>query len=137
MPTVVRCGQCKRPVPDPPNTPEDKRRPCEHCGSTSRMFETMNADRITVTDEITGDVTVSPATASASASAPPAKASVTADAERLKVADKTYVLQYLRLSDSGAVMLRVFDEAGYLEGTVQDNPQDAVLAVAERLAVLD
>jgi hypothetical protein len=87
---------------------------------------------------MTGDVTVVAAAAPASASAPSPTPKVTEDASHLQVADRTYTLQWLRLSESGAYMCSVLDEAGTLvETAIADKPEDAVLAVAERLAVVD
>lgn len=36
---TVRCGQCKRPLSESPQTPASSRVPCPTCGSTSRLFE--------------------------------------------------------------------------------------------------
>jgi|GEM_PF-2201078 len=37
MPPSVACGQCKVVLNEPPNLPPDKRSPCPHCGSTTRV----------------------------------------------------------------------------------------------------
>jgi hypothetical protein len=40
----------------------------------------------------------------------------------------------LRLSEGGAWMVRVFDRQGtWIDGSIQDDPQEALLAVCERL----
>ncbi len=50
------------------------------------------------------------------------------------VTDAGFHLQWLRLSDGGAWMVRVYDEGGtFIDGSVQDDPGDALLALAERL----
>ena len=57
-----------------------------------------------------------------------------AEAVAQKLTDAAYSLQWLRLSDGGAWMVQVFDAAGEpVEISVQDDPQDALLAVAHRL----
>lgn len=60
--------------------------------------------------------------------------SVEADAIAAKLADALYRLEWLRLSDEGAWMLRVFDGSGAcVEISAADDPQDALLAVADQL----
>jgi hypothetical protein len=57
-----------------------------------------------------------------------------AEAVAEKLADAAFTLQWLRLSEGGAWMLRVFDETeACVDMSVNDDPQDALLAVAERL----
>ncbi|MGZ4347905.1 MAG: hypothetical protein ACXVFB_11980 [Gaiellaceae bacterium] len=48
--------------------------------------------------------------------------------------DAGFDLQWLRMSEGGAWMVRVFDREGkFIDGSIQDDPSDALLAVAERL----
>lgn len=44
---TVRCGQCKRPLDEPLQTPAESRIACPRCGSTSRLFEKALAGTIT------------------------------------------------------------------------------------------
>ena len=63
-------------------------------------------------------------------------AALPTEAEALahELADAEYSLQWLRLSDGGAWMLRVFDRSGItVDLAAADDPQEALLAVAERL----
>jgi hypothetical protein len=60
--------------------------------------------------------------------------SIAAKAVAHKLADALYRLEWLRLSEDGAWMLRVFDHSGAcVEISSADDPQDALLAVADRL----
>jgi hypothetical protein len=122
-----------RPLPAGRRRRAEKRKPCPDCGATHRSFEVGIADVISVTDDF-GNVTVAVPAASATASAP--SPTVEVHGETLKVADKTYRVEWLRLSDGGAYMLRVFDaDTGeWLDGALGDDPQDCVIAVAETLA---
>ena len=71
-------------------------------------------------------VTVSAATARASAGQPTV---VIGNLE-----DAGFDLKWLRLSSGGAWMLQVYDDQGtFIDGSIQDDPQDALLAVSERL----
>ena len=57
-----------------------------------------------------------------------------AEAVAEKLADATYSLQWHRLTEDGAWMLFVFNEEGeFVDISVAFEPQDALLAVAERL----
>jgi hypothetical protein len=43
-------------------------------------------------------------------------------------------VSWVRLSEGGAWMVRVFERDGtFTDGAVADDPEDAILAVAERL----
>lgn len=130
---VTRCGGCNRVLPEPSDTPAETREPCPDCGATHRSFEVGVADVISVTDDF-GNVTVAVPAVSATASAP--SPTVEVDGETLKIADKTYRVEWLRLRDGGAYMLRVFDEdtGEWIDGALGDDPQDCVIAVAETLA---
>jgi hypothetical protein len=55
----------------------------------------------------------------------------TEDARKLE--DAGFRLSWLRLSEGGAWMLRVFDGDELIDISAQDDPADALLAVAERL----
>lgn len=119
--TVVRCAKCSAVLAEPPDTPAEKRQPCPECGSTSRAFEGKASLGINVA------VTVSAATARAVAPDPVVRVETA-------LADAGFHLQWLRLSEGGAWLVRVFDEDGaFIDGSIQDDPGDALLAVAERL----
>jgi hypothetical protein len=48
--------------------------------------------------------------------------------------DAGFRLSWHRLRPGGAVMVQVFDAGGdFIDGSIQDDPEDALLAVAERL----
>lgn len=71
-------------------------------------------------------MTIRPPTATATASAPSAEMVVP------RLEEMGYRLEWWRLSAGGAWMLRVFNDAGdFIAGSVQDDPADALLAVAE------
>jgi hypothetical protein len=141
-PTVVRCGSCNVLLAEPSDLVAEKRRPCPECGSLVRTFEVgLTAIAATVAINSRGDVTVSPPAAEARASTgvPGVRVEVgagagtpTARIEELE--DAGYRLSWLQLSPGGAWMVRVFDASGeWVDGSVQDAPADALLAVAERL----
>jgi hypothetical protein len=45
-----------------------------------------------------------------------------------------FSVEWWQLSPGGAWMVRVFDDQGkWIDGSIQDDPQDAILAVSERL----
>jgi hypothetical protein len=51
-----------------------------------------------------------------------------------KLEDAGFDLQWQRLSKDGAWMIWVFDRQGtFIDGSIQDDPQEALLAVCERL----
>jgi ribosomal protein S27E len=116
--TLSHCGACGATLAEPPDIPADKRVPCPECGSTRRT--------IYGSATLTVNVTVGAATARASASSP--KVVI----ENLE--DAGFSVQWLRLSEGGAWMVRVFDRQDeWLDGAIADDPQDAILAVSERL----
>jgi len=127
--TVVRCGKCDTLLAEPPDTPSDDRIPCPKCGSTARSFVVgLEATVVAQPDVV---VQAPPATATASA----AEVSVRITGATAKTADAEFRLEWLRLSEGGAWMVRVYDEKGtFVAGSIQDDPQDAILAVAEQLA---
>jgi hypothetical protein len=120
---VVRCSKCLTLLAEPPNTPPEKRVPCPKCGGAlARTYA------ITLSARVVTDVVTQPPPAEATASAPTAEVAVA------KLADAHYSLQWLRLSGGGAWMLRVFDPDGdFRDGAISDDPQEALLGVAERL----
>jgi hypothetical protein len=119
---VVRCAQCLTLLAEPPNTAPEKRVPCPECGALARIYA------ITLSARVVTDVVIQPPPAEATASAPTAEVAVA------KLADAHYSLQWLRLSGGGAWMLRVLDPEGdFRDGAISDDPQEALLAVAERL----
>jgi hypothetical protein len=69
--------------------------------------------------------------------APPASATASAPAPQVVIhnlEDAGFDLQWLRMSEGGAWMVRVYDREGkFTDGSIQDDPVDALLAVAERL----
>jgi hypothetical protein len=119
---VVRCASCFRPLPEPPNIPMEDRVPCRNCGGMNRSYEI----GLTATLAMQPDMTQ------------PGMAQPEIPAEAVGVAgslaDAGFSLQWLRLSRGGAWMQRVFDDREeYIDGSIQDDPQDALLAVSERL----
>jgi hypothetical protein len=111
---VVRCAQCLTVLAEPPNTPLAKRKPCAQCGSTGRNY----AIHLSATLQVGGNLV---------------QGAEAREAER-SVYDVGYELQWLQLSEGGAWMLRVFDKDGnWIDGAVAEDPEEAILAVAERL----
>ena len=111
--TLVECGQCGTTLPEPPDIPAERRKPCSECGSTRRTIYGSASLTVGV---------------SLGASAAAAEAVVE------KLEDAGFSVQWLRLSEGGAWMVRVFDrQGGWLDGSIADDPQDAILAVSERL----
>jgi len=48
--------------------------------------------------------------------------------------DAGFDVQWLELSEGGGWMVRVFERQGtWIDGSIQDDPQEALLAVCERL----
>jgi hypothetical protein len=124
MASITRCGNCQTVLAEPSDTPPEQRVPCPNCGSKVRIFE----KNITATIVPRGDVVVvaTPAEARAEGIAP----NVRID----QLEDAGFDVRWLRLSEGGAWMVRVYDREGsYIDGSVQDDPQDALLAVSERL----
>ena len=122
MPGPVRCGNCSELLAEPSDLPEAQRRPCPHCGSKRRIFEKNIAAPVAVSVV----VAVSAATARAGTGQP------TVGIEKLE--DAGFDVQWLELSEDGKWMVRVFDRQGtFIDGSIQDDPQDALLAVSERL----
>jgi hypothetical protein len=121
---TVRCGECLTNLAEPLNTRLEQRKPCPECGSLRR-----NVAVTLATTVVAGvDVTVMAPTATATASA------LTPEATISKLEELEYRIEWLRLSPGGAWMVRVYDGIGaWIDGSVQDNPADALLAVAERL----
>jgi DNA-directed RNA polymerase subunit RPC12/RpoP len=125
MASITRCGNCKTVLAEPSDTPTERRIPCPACGSTVRSFE----KNLTATVVASADVVVvgTPAEARAEGVVPGA---VRID----QLEDAGFDVQWLRLSDSGPWMVRVFDRQGnFVDGSVQESSQDAILAVCERL----
>jgi hypothetical protein len=124
MPGLVRCGNCSELLAEPSDLPEAQRRPCPHCGAKHRTFEKNLAATVAVSADVV--VAVSAASARAGTGYP------TGSIARLE--DAGFDLQWLRLSEGGAWMVRVFDRQGtWIDGSIQDDPQEALLAVCERL----
>jgi hypothetical protein len=135
--TVVRCSGCGERLAEPSDLALEKRQPCPACGSLVRTFEvgaaivatsSVGASIAPVPKTVYGEVsvTVNAAVATASTGAP------TVRIEQLE--DAGFRLSWLRLTKGGAVMLRVYDANGeFIDGSIQDDPADALLAVAERL----
>lgn len=118
--TVSRCGECGATLAEPPDIAAEKRVPCPECGSTRRT--------ILASATLMANVTVTASAAAARASAPAPRVVM----EQLE--DVGFSVTWLRLSDDGAWMVRVFDREGaWLDGALADDPQEAILAVSERL----
>lgn len=100
--------------------------PCRHCGAMHRTFEV----------GLSADVVVGAPPAIASAHAPAPTVEITPSMERILdgLADLRISLRWLQLSPSGAWLVQVVDQAGNLiDMAAADDPQDALLSVAERL----
>jgi DNA-directed RNA polymerase subunit RPC12/RpoP len=128
MPTVVKCGECSTVLAEPSDTPLENRVPCPKCGSKVRSFAVGLEASIVATSDITGRVTRSAAiNATTEITATPAEVTETLE-------DAGFDVQWLRLSEGGPWMVRVFDRAGkFIDGSIADNPEDAILAVSEKL----
>jgi hypothetical protein len=121
---IVRCGECLTNLAEPLNTPLEQRRPCPECRSLRRNV----ALTLAATVIADADVTVVAPAAAATTSA------ITPEAAISKLEELEYRVEWLRLSPGGAWMVRVYDGSGaWIDGSVQDDPADALLAVAERL----
>lgn len=109
--TLVRCRECSTLLAEPANLPVEQRVPCPNCGSLGRKKE------ISVTGSII------------------ANASVSGEALRAqKRLEATYTLEWLRLSEGGAWMVRVYDPfRRFTDASIADDAEEALLAVAERL----
>jgi hypothetical protein len=114
--TEVRCGQCNELIAEPSNLPPEQRKPCPNCGATSRNFGVhISAALVIHTDVV-------------------AQAELSSAAEKVEKAahDAGYELQWLKLPTTW--MLRVFDRDGnFLAGSIQESPEDALLAVADAM----
>jgi ribosomal protein S27E len=109
MRTVVQCAACKALLAEPPDIATGKRRPCPDCGSTARTFSASATVTLGLNVTTSGVVT-----------------------KRLE--DAGFSVAWLRLSEGGAWMVRVFDRDGaWLDGAIADDPEEAILAVSERL----
>jgi hypothetical protein len=124
MASVTRCGNCNTVLAEPSDTPPEKRVECPNCGSKVRIFE----KNLTATVVASADVVVVAVPAEARASATPGQVRID------QLEDAGFDMQWLRLSEGGAWMLQVFDREGsYIAGSVQDDPQDALLAVSDQI----
>ena len=123
MATVSQCAECKATLAEPPDVPADKRKPCPECGSTRRVISASGGLVVGV------NITVGAPAATASAGTGSPTVSI---GEALENAG--FDLQWLRLSEGGAWLVRVFDRRGdFIDGAMADNPEDALLSVADRL----
>ncbi len=50
--THVACGQCQRPIDEPPDLPGDDRRPCPACGSLIRHFSVSISETLELHDSL-------------------------------------------------------------------------------------
>jgi len=124
MASITRCGNCKTVLAEPSDTPPEQRIPCPNCGSKVRQFE----KNLTATVVASADVMTVGTRAEARAEGIPGAARID------QLEDAGFDVQWIRLSEGGPWMVRVFDRQGnYIEGSVQHDPQDALLAVSERL----
>lgn len=80
----------------------------------------------------TGDVIVEATPATLRLEADPPQ--VVIQERELVLEDAGYDVQWVRLSEGGAWLVRVFDRSGdFIDGAMADDPQDAILAVSEKL----
>lgn len=119
---VVRCASCFRPLPEPPNIPIEDRVPCLNCGGMNRNYEVTLTATALVQPDLVQPGMAQPET--------PAEAASVAGS----LAEIAFRVDWWQLSPGGAWMIRVFDDQGkWIDGSIQDDPQDAILAVSERL----
>ena len=121
--TVVRCGKCSTALAESQDVPPDDRSPCPECGSTTRTFDLTGA--LVAGVGVSADVVAMMSGATARSSA------VTETLE-----DAGFDLQWLRLSERGPWLVRVFDRQGDLIDVAEANDprgRGATLAVSERL----
>jgi hypothetical protein len=120
---IVRCV-CNTLLAEPPNTPPEQRMKCPNCGSTARSFSITAEAGVYLVAGVSAELSV---TTARPTSPPPS-------VETLPLEDAGFDVTWLRLSEGGAWMVRVFDRDGvFVDGGIADDPQDAILAVCERL----
>jgi DNA-directed RNA polymerase subunit RPC12/RpoP len=123
--TVSRCARCEAIIPQSPDTPAGERMPCPECGSKTRIFEGAASLAVGV------NVTVVAAAAIATASTEGPAVNIE---KPLPLETAGFDLQWLRLSDDGAWMVQVYNRQRTLvDCAINDDPEDAFLAVVERL----
>jgi len=124
--TVVRCGRCSTALAESQDVAPKNRTPCPQCGSTTRTFDLTGT--LVAGVGVSADVVAMTSAATAQASAATPKVVV----ETLE--DAGFDVQWLRLSQGGAWLVRVFDRQGDLIDVAEaDDPQEAILTVSERL----
>lgn len=129
-PPIVRCASCNRILHEPANLTPEERKPCRWCGGMNRIFDV----------ELTGVVqAIGRGGAIAGGFAPevsvrvaPAPAEAEAEEAR-KLQAAGFKLDWERLSDGGAWMLRVYVADDLVDMAVHDDPETVLLAVADRL----
>ncbi len=121
---VVRCADCLTMLAEPPNTPLERRIPCPECGSKARSYAIA----------LTAALMMQPDMAQPGMAQPEIASEARVVSAEASLADAGLSLEWLRLSSGGAWMVRVYDRDGeFIDGSIQDDPQDAILAVSERL----
>ena len=130
-PPIVRCASCNRILPEPANLTPEERKPCSWCGAMNRIFE------VGLTAGATAQVGRGGGIAGGFApevSVPVAPAPAEADTEEArKLQAAGFKLDWERLSDGGAWMLRVYVADDLVDMAVHDDPETVLLAVADRL----
>ena len=100
----------------------DERKPCRWCGGMNRNYD----------PTLTATVFVQPDMAQPGMTQPAIPADALDAADTLE--DAGFDVTWLQLSEDGAWMVRVHDRQGrFVGGSIQDDPQSAILAVAEDL----
>lgn len=122
MSTGVSCGACRHELDEPPATPFEERQPCPKCESTTRHFAIGLVDSIGGGDTMAVGVDLD------------ARWNVAAPVRNLESIG--YRVEWFGLTTERRKtwMVQVRDDDGnLLDAGVGDDPQDAILGVAERL----
>jgi hypothetical protein len=103
--------------------------PCPNCGSKNRHYS------ITLGTAVELNVAMSVTALKSKQLGPAVEARVERAASvGAALEDAGFSVTWLRLSDGGAWMVRVLDRKDeFIDGAMADDPQEAILAVAERL----
>jgi hypothetical protein len=124
MPGLVRCGNCSELLAEPSDLPE----------SAAASLSALRREAPDVREEPCRDGCRERRGGGRrlGRERPRGQGYPTGSIARLE--DAGFDLQWLRLSEGGAWMVRVFDRHGtWIDGSIQDDPQEALLAVCERL----
>ena len=119
---IVRCA-CGELLAEPLDTPPEQRVKCPNCGSTARHYSITAEAGVYLVAGLSAELSVT-----ARPTSPPPSV------ETLPLEDAGFDVTWLRLSDDGPWMVRVFDrQGGFIDGSIADDPDEAIVAVAERL----